>query len=117
LDWADLKDGHLNRLKHEEMCRFFQAANLQIANYRFSKHLFQPLVQIGKHVAMSMLRRWKSIGPIIMSRENSTLNKSPREKRRLINSLRGVVNAWSCLDLILFGKWQGGAVYYRLVKS
>ena len=113
LDWADVKDGHLNRLKHKEMVELFESAGFSVCDWRFLKHLFQPLVGIAR--AGAGCCGWGRC------RNRSTWGHREKSIFRWVGKAskfaRGISNAWCYLDLVFFGKVPGGAAYYKLVKE
>jgi ubiquinone/menaquinone biosynthesis C-methylase UbiE len=109
LDWADLKDGHFNRLKHKEMVDIFSTAGFQINDYRFTKHFFQPIPQILRQLLRLCVGNKKAKAIAI----NLDSSASPKRFNPIIQAIG---NLWASLDPILLGKIEGGAVFYKLVK-
>jgi ubiquinone/menaquinone biosynthesis C-methylase UbiE len=115
LDWADLKDGHFSRLTHEEMLDLFQSAGFKILEYRFLKHLFQPILQILRDfLAYYHTRNRQPGNEVIETKRDFEVNSTENFIKGMLQAL---VNLWSFTDLSLFGRIEGGAVYYKLLKS
>lgn len=114
LDWADLKDGHFSRLTHGEMLDLFHAAGFKVLDYRFLKHLFQPIPQIIRYISRNYYTEERQSKKGAENKQNVNMKCNGRQLKRVLQAL---VNLWSSLDPLLFGKIQGGAAFYKLVKQ
>jgi predicted SAM-dependent methyltransferase len=114
LDWADLKDGHFNRLKHAEMLDIFYDAGFEVLDHRFLKHFFQPLLQILRNFLPDYDIRKRQNGKKVNAKQRNFVEKNTGNRKKWI--LQAMVNLWSFLDPSLFGRIEGGAVFYKLLK-
>lgn len=107
LDWKDLRDGHLNRLRDRELSLLIEKAGFRIRRKRFFSHFFEPLVTAALEVA-----RPRFAGQADGAGTGRDGFRRPQVVRWLLALLTGVM----ALDLLLLGRVPGGGVFMALER-
>lgn len=106
LDWRDLRDGHLNRLRDRELSELVRAAGFRIRSKRFFSHVFEPLVT----AVLEALRRRLGYDSRDGMRDRTRHAKHRLDSRLALATLTIIM----ALDLVLLGWMPGGGIFMAI---
>ena len=120
LKLGEEKEGHLNRLKFNEMKSIFKKSGLEVEDYYNYSVFFQQITDSLKDNLAKLVARFRKKQNIDSIRKGQSVKEDLRAKEEnVFIKIQLKILSWiSYLDIILFGKWlPGESIFLKLKKK